>query len=671
MKRSPARKLGSRWPGNLLWFLTMLTAGLPFTAMGGQVGVPINLEKLLMNHPPKQDRQEPAMEVEAAVGPKEDRSGGRAGRNKARKIDEVVVETTNTTGWSALKVRLIASKADVICAEEHHTPDHLVDERSAWAAKNGWKSAWSPAKVTDPSAPFDARNTSGGVAVFVRKYLGLGKLAEDKEPEIVPGRVVGVKVTAPGMGVVAVYSAYLVTGVGLNGENRNILHAIADSARGHGLAWLVGADWNMQPNELAGAAVVSKLRAKIIAPEDDTCIAPACVRTIDYFLISDSLADAMKAPVTVDDAETRPHKPVITAIRAGLKAARKKVFRQVKNLPTEPLIGPVRRPPSFEVPKRLAAEAMVAFAGKNDELGFAKYDAAFAAFAARAEIMVANANDLPAPESRSRVERPGRIEAPLVPEVSRNQGLPRKAGALSNLLQRAQNVSAHLLQAWRFGEHHWAKLSSCCRKALSACRDVGRGLEEEPIASFEAMCEAAAGLATEALEAERGADGYQSLWARYAGCASTAAAIRKDLTDKFKSEKQAAQDLANEEWGGWKAKGLQGSARGAHRFAKTPVRWAPPEVFDGDGNRALGSPSILKVGEAKYRKLWKAGSQGLKSGMRATSRGRSSSLRSFVDWPGASRRRQVSPRMGGTPATSRCSATTPWKRWRASTRSSS
>ena len=44
-----------------------------------------------------------------------------------------------------------------------------------------------------------------------------------------------------------------------------------------------------------------------------------------------------------------------------------------------------------------------------------------------------------------------------------------------------------------------------------------------------------------------------------------------------------------------KEKELSGSARGAHRFSKTPSPWSPPEVFRPDGARALASADILEV----------------------------------------------------------------------------
>ena len=42
----------------------------------------------------------------------------------------MVVETTNTIGWNALKERLRASKAVAVCSQEHHT---LLEDAPEWS----------------------------------------------------------------------------------------------------------------------------------------------------------------------------------------------------------------------------------------------------------------------------------------------------------------------------------------------------------------------------------------------------------------------------------------------------------------------------------------------------------------------------------------------------------
>ena len=87
------------------------------------------------------------------------------------------------------------------------------------------------------------------------------------------------------MGSLVIYSLYFVTGVGVNDENCGILEALARHKDRHGLAWIAGADWNMEPDELMQTEIGTLLKTKPMVPEANTCISLACAHTIDYFLV--------------------------------------------------------------------------------------------------------------------------------------------------------------------------------------------------------------------------------------------------------------------------------------------------------------------------------------------------------------------------------------------------
>ena len=63
-----------------------------------------------------------------------------------------------------------SSSEDIFIIQEHRLPARDIPEASAWALKRGWKSLWSPAVEGTPG---DRRTTHGGVAIMVRKWLGL------------------------------------------------------------------------------------------------------------------------------------------------------------------------------------------------------------------------------------------------------------------------------------------------------------------------------------------------------------------------------------------------------------------------------------------------------------------------------------------------------------------
>ena len=99
--------------------------------------------------------------------------------SQKRCIDDIAIETCNSTGWTALRERLLYSHADVLLAQEHWVLSEYIDERKQQALHLGWKSIWAPAIKTCEGECADNRMTSAGVAIFVRKHFGLTHLEQD------------------------------------------------------------------------------------------------------------------------------------------------------------------------------------------------------------------------------------------------------------------------------------------------------------------------------------------------------------------------------------------------------------------------------------------------------------------------------------------------------------
>jgi len=309
------------------------------------------------------------------------------------------------------------------------------------------------------------------------------------------------------------------------------------------------------------------------------------------------------------------------SIRASFKTATKCVFKTNKKLPCDPIVGPVREPPSFEVPRILAQEALDNFADGEFRKGFAAYEAAFAAFADRAEIAVANANDLPLPEWSSRATEPKVIQVPIVPSLVSGPKRLSAHGHASNLLQKIQEVSAQLTAAWKQGSRGWVKLKTTAtnftnkEKAVTAeqkpdecpaAADVevnGKiaGVKER----FLSLCSGAINLAATHLR-DPAACNADDGWRNYLTCTCSAAAIRKECSTVVTEAKDKEKAAADAKWAEWQAKEVSGCTAAAHRFSRVPREWKPPEVFDDKGKRAESSQDILRIEAGKYRALWDA-----------------------------------------------------------------
>ena len=125
------------------------------------------------------------------------------------------------TGASRVKDRLAETKAQIVFVQEHRTEGARMSEVQAQASKQGWRGVMSAALRSS------CGGLSGGTAVFVNKGVGLTTL---KVPP-------GIRAPAPHrvslcfaniMGGAVLASIYLTTGVGMEGDNTELLDRLGE-----------------------------------------------------------------------------------------------------------------------------------------------------------------------------------------------------------------------------------------------------------------------------------------------------------------------------------------------------------------------------------------------------------------------------------------------------------
>ena len=110
----------------------------------------------------------------------------------AKEYGGIIIETANVTGWGALLPHLHATKADMVCVQEHMVLGHDMVKRRETLYRNGWRSIWAPALATE------AGGISAGVAIVARKQLGLWA-PEGEQPMVVNNRVCCALLSACGL----------------------------------------------------------------------------------------------------------------------------------------------------------------------------------------------------------------------------------------------------------------------------------------------------------------------------------------------------------------------------------------------------------------------------------------------------------------------------------------
>ncbi len=227
------------------------------------------------------------------------------------------VETANTTGWAGLKRRLTTTDAHAILAQETWVTQSAIPAAAAWARRRGWRSVWSPAKVTKKGG------VSAGVAIFARDYLGL-TFPEKGSHELHPSRVVAATMEIPGQRPVTLASFYLRHGGKAAEENASILADLGTAFHMHGdeRVCIAGGDANMDPEQVLGTGFDREAEATLFCADSErgTFRTTRGQSTLDYFFVSDRLAPAVSEINLVEASGIKGHVPVQLVLKPRLAA---------------------------------------------------------------------------------------------------------------------------------------------------------------------------------------------------------------------------------------------------------------------------------------------------------------------------------------------------------------
>ncbi len=374
-----------------------------------------------------------------------------ASANSGDSAFSLVVETVNTTGWSSLKRRLMATDAHVLLAQETWVNQAAAAGASSWARRNGWRSIWSPAATTKRGG------TAGGVAILARDFLGL-HLPPNEAHEIVPARAVMGVLEAPGQRALRVVSCYLKHGIKATEENASTLARIGEVIEGCGddEPCIVGGDFNMSPHDLLATEIDRRVSATVFYPDGERGTfrtAKAC-STIDFLLISDRIAAAVEEVRMVEGTGVKCHVPVQVAFKPRMAQLRALHVRQPPKLATQRVYGPLPPPLDWRTPTEMAQAALEAARADAPDLT-TWLEKAYAVWADKAEEELEAFTGTQLPKGGERAKRPRLVWRSVMPEKRRQETFPERAALvwLRGIVAEVQRITSVFDEGDAAGRH--------------------------------------------------------------------------------------------------------------------------------------------------------------------------------------------------------------------------
>ncbi len=350
---------------------------------------------------------------------------------------QLQVETTNTTGWSALRKRLLRTKSHILLAQETRLGPEQLDTASQWALGKGWKMVPAPA-VLGPNG-----GNSAGVAIFARSWIGL-RHPPKGDYIIHPARAVAAIADIPNCRPLVLVSTYLWHGQGMSNDNRGILAKIGAFVQSLGGKWqaIVGGDFNNEPDKVAAAGVHEELGAMIVHPSSSrgTCRTATTARTYDFFMITAAMTKAIQHVQTQEVTGVKTHTPVTVQFKPRMTALKHLAIVKPEPLLKQRVYGPLLPPPSWARARCKAEIAVLQARGAKQEEAQRALDEAYREFATTAELELLHTTGTATPRQLgTRAEGPKVQWRSIVPETQPEQGQPLTA-TMSWLAEVAREV---------------------------------------------------------------------------------------------------------------------------------------------------------------------------------------------------------------------------------------
>ncbi len=557
------------------------------------------------------------------------------------------IVTVNVTTWTSLERFLARTSADVVLVQEHKIVRARADDKVAWLRRRGWNALFAPAELGPNGGP------SAGTAVLAKAHVGFMMPLVGSE-EVVPARVAAARLEPPGCRPFTAISAYLIDGEGTGSRNLALLRQVGlfIAAQGEGEQYVLGADFQTTPAELAVTAFAQELKGVMMASgsPSGTCRTATSAREIDYFVTSPGLAAGVAAVDVVRRSGVRTHMPVELRFKPRLTTLRALVLRKPPPLAVERIVGPVRDvvdwdPIALEA-RRLAADASDPGNELDDlHVRLGKVYKRWAD-AAEEELVECVVGGKDMPKMGLRANPPVLVWRSILPERPRVRAGDDEVDLWRNAANAAMGLHRLVIDAGTDAADNADGADDDGQ--VEALDPDGRADDDETVVEEEladnmdryhcddedrvaemikelaedigALLQTARGPAWDyaADETGRGAlDALGSLadminrigmsrerrmptLAQVSECRASIAAHLDHVAERVSARHAAA-------WTTWLRDGIDAGARNAHRYLRLPAQWRPQAVRAPDGILTADPAIVLQSYRDKYARRWNDG----------------------------------------------------------------
>ena len=145
-----------------------------------------------------------------------------------------------------------------------------------------------------------------------------------------------------------VFSVYFYHSEGWTERNQQLLVTLGDEVRRCAGLWVIGGDFNMEPEAFGQFATPARLPGTLVAPTIPTFRHGASVRRFDYFMEHHAVACQILEVHVQEDSGISPHHPVRMRLKHSFRGLVTRVQAVPRALP-QPVVSCAREPWRWEI----------------------------------------------------------------------------------------------------------------------------------------------------------------------------------------------------------------------------------------------------------------------------------------------------------------------------------